>query len=96
MPIQCASPGLSRNCESIDTAKEMLGLVATEVYIRLPIASLYGTFLMQSMSMGLKGELLQENTTPSTMGVAWAFVSASTNHTRIELMYDDGPRSVST
>jgi len=69
-PIQCASPGLSRNCESVDMAKEMLGLVVMEAYIKLLIASLYGTFLMQSMSVGLEGELLWENIAPGTMGVA--------------------------
>jgi hypothetical protein len=85
-PIQCASSGLSRNCESIDTAKEMLGLVAMEVYIRLPIASLYGTFFMGIMLLGLEGELLQENTAPGTMGVDWAFMLASANHARMLLI----------
>jgi len=51
-------------------AKEMLGLVVMEAYIKLLIASLYGTFLMQSMSVGLEGELLWENIAPGTMGVA--------------------------
>ena len=64
-------------------AKEMSGLVATEVYIKLPVASLYGTFLMQSMSVRLEGESLWENIAPGTMGVAWAFASASANHARI-------------
>ena len=94
MPIQCASPGLSGNCESVDTAKEMSGLVAMEAYIRLPIASLYGTFLLQLTLMGLEGESLQENTAPGTMGVVWAFASASTKCMRIESIYDDWDKEI--
>jgi len=52
---QCASPGLSRNCESVDTANVMLGRVATEAYMRLPIASLYGTRFMRVASSGFEG-----------------------------------------
>jgi hypothetical protein len=39
-------------------AKVISGLVVTEAYIRLPIASLYGTFLIRLMSLGLEGESL--------------------------------------
>jgi hypothetical protein len=58
----------------------MLGLIAMEAYIRLPIASLYSTLLMWFILIGVKGESPQKYLTPSVMGVAWAFVSLRAKH----------------
>jgi len=65
-------------------AKLILGLVVTDVYIRLPMATLYGIFFIHNTSVGLEGQSLQEYATPGTMGVAKGFASARANWVRIE------------
>ena len=67
-------------------ANVMSGLVATEAYIRLPIASLYGTLLMRSILIGAEGESLQEYVAPGIMGMAWAFASLRVKCSSMDLM----------
>ena len=86
MASQYASPGLLRNCDKVDMANVMSGLVAMEAYIRLPIASRYSTLLMRSISISAEGELLQEYVIPGVIGVAWAFVSLRANLSSMDSM----------
>ena len=49
MASQCASPGLSKNWENGAAATVMSGRVATEAYIRLPMASQQDTAHMRKV-----------------------------------------------
>jgi hypothetical protein len=52
------SARFSKKCDSVETANEMSVRVATEAYMRLPIASLYGTFFIRidwGVVLGIRG-----------------------------------------
>jgi hypothetical protein len=84
---QCARPGFSRNCESIETAKVMLGRVATDTYMRLQIASRYGTFPICASSVVSVGMSERVYDAPGTIGVAYPRASCRPNQARTESIY---------
>src|SRR6267142_5319703 len=65
----------------------MLGRVTTDAYMRLPIALQYGTLHMRAASVADTGELCFEYCADGTIGMLYAFMSASEKRATIALMY---------
>ena len=66
----------------------ILGRVAIESYIKLPIASRYGTLRMHAASCCVEGELSFEYDAEGVIGMSYGLASFRVKRAMMELMYD--------
>src|SRR5580765_3597332 len=84
---QCADPGLSRNCATVDVANEMSGRVPLSAYPADPTASRYGTFLILAISSSFVGDWVFVSGMAGFIGTDDGFRSPKLKRARIASIY---------